>query len=345
MKILVVYPPGGGGLVVAKHAAHALKKMGHTLEVLDSSQEIPAYRLALRALEDEDKIIALYSRFLNHDLVVRALNFEPDLILTLAGSPVALGSLTLLKKQGFKLACWYVEDYRYFTSWRETALYYDFFFTIQEGGFFDELKKLGVSNYHYLPNACAPEIHRPEKIPEARRSRYGSDLSFIGAPYPNRVNMFKLLLDFDFGIWGEGWDGYLQLFGDHIRARGRWISEETAAIIYNSSKLGINLHSSTTHDLINLEGDFINPRTFALAASGCFQLVDYRAPLEELFEVGRELIVFRSPEEFRELIEHYLGNPDEGIEIAGRARERALREHSYEHRMKSILETVSQNRP
>ena len=195
MKILIVYPPGGGGLVVAKHTARALGNMGHTLEVLDSSQEIAAYRLALGAVKDEDKIISLYSRFLNHDLVVRALNFEPDLTLTFAGSPVALGSLKLLSKQGFKLACWYVEDYRYITSWRETAIHYDFFFTIQRGDFFEELKGLGVKNYYYLPNACAPEIHQPKTIPEDKRLRYGSDLSFVGAPYPNRVNMFKLLID------------------------------------------------------------------------------------------------------------------------------------------------------
>ena len=128
--------------------------------------------------------------------------------------------------------------------------------------------------------------------------------------------------------------------GDRIRGRGRWISEETATIVYNSSKLALNPHSSTTHELMDLEGDFINPRTFALAATGCFQLVDYRPPLEELFEVGSEVVVYRSLEELRELIDHYLANPDESEQIAQRARERALKDHTYERRMERILEIV-----
>jgi len=340
MKILVVFPPGGGGLVVARHAARALRKMGHTLEILDSSREIPAYKIALRAVEDEDKLIALYSRFLNHDLIVRALNFEPDLILAFAGSPVAVGALKLLRKQGFRLACWYVEDYRYITSWRETAACYDFFFTIQRGDFFEELKRAGIRSYHYLPNACAPEVHRPEEISEVKRPRYGSHLSFVGAPYPNRVNMFKLLIDFDLGIWGEGWGSYRDLLGDRIRGMGHWVSEETANIIYNSSKIALNLHSSTTHDLIDPDGDFVNPRTFALAASGCFQLVDYRSPLDELFEPDGEIIVYRSPGELREMIERYLRSPEESRRITVRARERVLREHTYERRMEYMMEVI-----
>ena len=63
--------------------------------------------------------------------------------------------------------------------------------------------------------------------------------------------------------------------------------------IYNASKININLHSSLqTTDLVS-RGDFVNPRTFELAAAGAFQLVDERSLLGELFGAD-ELATFTS---------------------------------------------------
>ena len=85
--------------------------------------------------------------------------------------------------------------------------------------------------------------------------------------------------------------------------------EETVKI-YNAGKINLNLHSSTFHYGINPEGDFVNPRTFEIAACKGFQLLDYRSDLINLFNVNEELIAFHSLDELKDQIEYFLKNPD-----------------------------------
>ena len=68
----------------------------------------------------------------------------------------------------------------------------------------------------------------------------------------------------------------------------------------------------------------MNPRTFELASSNAFQLVDARGPLRALFEHD-EVVSFRDIAELRSLVTHYLAHDDERLAIAARARARALR--------------------
>ncbi len=80
----------------------------------------------------------------------------------------------------------------------------------------------------------------------------------------------------------------------------------------------------------------VNQRVFDVPATGSFLLTDYREQVENLFEPGREIICYHSPEEATALAERYLAAPAERAAVAGAARERILREHSYEHRVKTL---------
>ena len=50
-----------------------------------------------------------------------------------------------------------------------------------------------------------------------------------------------------------------------------------------------------------------------------------------------EAATFRTVAELRSLVTHYLARDDERHEIAARARDRALSEHTYEHRMRRVM--------
>lgn len=62
--------------------------------------------------------------------------------------------------------------------------------------------------------------------------------------------------------------------------------------------------------------------------------------LEELFEIGREIVVYKSPQHFRELADYYLAHPAERDAIMERGRARVMRDHTYEQRLRVILDTV-----
>jgi spore maturation protein CgeB len=84
------------------------------------------------------------------------------------------------------------------------------------------------------------------------------------------------------------------------------------------------------------DGDFVNPRTFEIAACGACQLVDRRSLMGELFDPD-ELATFGTAGELRELMGHYLAHPEERLALARRGRRRVLAEHSYRARMTELL--------
>ena len=149
---------------------------------------------------------------------------------------------------------------------RDLAPEEDVFFTIQREPFFRELSKLGLKNFAFLPLAADPEVYRPLDLTPEDSRRFGAAVSFVGAGYRNRLAFFQGLLDFDFKIWGSDWNLNSPL-GPFIQNHGARVSEEEAVKIFNASRINLNLHSSPYHLAINPEGDYVNPRTFDLAAS------------------------------------------------------------------------------
>ncbi|RJQ46077.1 MAG: glycosyltransferase [Nitrospiraceae bacterium] len=343
LKILVIGPVYGGSLPIARYCSATLKRMGHTVELIDNSRFEDALFFAKDVAKDNStykRLMDRLSSFLSEAVIARCENFRPDLVFALAQAPLTTECLQRLKVSGTPTAFWFVEDFRLMNYWKNVAGLYDYFFAIQKGDFFSELEKAGIKNYHYLPLAADPAVHRKTELNNEERGYYGSALSFIGAGYYNRRHLFKGLLDYDFKIWGNDWDMNSALARCVQRSGGRVDSDETV-MIFNASKININLHSSTCHKGINPFGDFVNPRTFEIAACGGFQLVDRRSELAEFFDENKEVIVFESLEDLRKKITYYLEHEDERNAIAQRARERVLFEHTYEHRMHEMLEHLA----
>ncbi|MDR2669194.1 MAG: glycosyltransferase [Desulfovibrio sp.] len=84
----------------------------------------------------------------------------------------------------------------------------------------------------------------------------------------------------------------------------------------------------------------VNQRVFDVPATGSFLLTDYREQVERLFEPGKEIICYRSPEEAEALAAEYLDRPEERRRIAAAARRRILHEHGYDHRLRSLMDTM-----
>ncbi len=345
LRILVVLPFYGGSLPIGRYCVSALKNLGHQVETFqapefhDSFNAIKHLNLELQTHNYfEQSFLNLISKLIQ----AKVEQCKPDLVLCLAQAPMNTQTLKRLRQDGVPTAMWFVEDFRLFTYWRTFAPHYDFFFVIQKEPFLSELAAAGVENVLYLPLAALPEFHKPGVPDSAEQQRFGSDLSFLGAGYPNRRVAFRRLLPFDFKIWGTEWDGDSLLL-EQVQLQGARISSEDAVKIYNSSKINLNLHSSVQVKDLVTGGDFVNPRTFELAACGAFQLVDKRGLMPELFAED-DLATFESLDELVEKIQYFLDHPAERQAYSQRARQRVLAEHSYEKRMQSLLEFVAQRK-
>jgi len=342
LRILVVSPIAGGSLPIARYATRALARLGHETRLLDLSafhnslNELALFDAkAARRAELESRLCGV----LGAGVAATAEAFAPDVVLALAQAPLDVAALDALGRTGAIRALWFVEDFRRFTYWQQVAAHYDHVFTIQTDDCFAALRAVCDARLAYLPCAFDPDEHRPLALSSEDQRAYGSDVSFVGAGYRNRRLALRRFLDQDFRIWGSDWEGAAELERVLQRSSAR-ISSEDAVRIFNATRVNLNLHSSTYHDGVDPQGDFVNPRTFELAGCGAFQLVDQRSLLPELFAAGSELTVARSAGEMRAQAQHFLERPDERAQIAGRARARALAEHTYEHRMQALVAAI-----
>jgi len=339
LRILLVLPLYGGSLPVGRFCASALSRLGHLVETVESPDFQPTY-LALRNLKVAgDKLDYLQNSYLQlvaQAVVAKAETFAPDMVLAMAQAPLSRQALKKFKSLGIPTAMWFVEDFRLFTYWQAFAPLYDVFAVIQKEPFGEELEKIGQPNHLYLPLAADPIFHVPLDLTPQERCRFGSDLSFMGAGYPNRRVAFRQLLNHDFKIWGNEWDGD-PVLAPYVQEGGRRVSSEECVKIFNASKINLNLHSSIDPERLVTNGDFVNPRTFELAACGAFQLTDSRSLMDEAFAAD-EVVRFASLAEMKEKIVHYLAHEDERTAIAARARARVLAEHTYDARMQTLLD-------
>lgn len=345
LRVLVVLPLYGGSLPIGRYCVDGLRDLGHVAEPFEAPSFLGAFT-ALKGLRvTADRLEYLENSFLqvvSQAVLAKAETFGPDLVLCLAQAPLNQQALKRLRRDNVTTAMWFVEDHRVFTYWRAFAPFYDVFAVIQREPLLAELAAVGVPHALYLPLAALPSFHRPLELSPVDQRRYGADVTFLGAGYPNRRVAFRQLAHLDFRIWGTEWDGDPQL-ARHVQQNGARVSAEDSVKIYNASRINLNLHSSIQSRTLVTGGDFVNPRTFELACIGAFQLVDRRTLMRELFAED-ELATFDTMDGLTDAIAHYLAHPEERRVMAARARARVLAEHTYQHRMRALLEFIAQRR-
>jgi spore maturation protein CgeB len=327
MKILVVGPLLGGSLPIARAIARALGNVGCEVSYLDYTSH--AGELARVKASGEQSAIATFLSNLQARLLEEVSGVRPDILLGIAQAPLYdTHLLQSFRKAGILTGFWFVEDFRVFSYWRQIAPHFHVFFTIQKDPFWNELKQIGAGNYHYLPLAFDKNLteHPVWGFSDA-------NVSFMGAPYPNRVRLFQTITGFGLKIYGEGWD---QAPIPGVALGERRITQSEARWIYRNSRINLNLHSSMEPH--RMGGDFVNPRTFELAGLGCFQLIDRRALLPLHYIRGREIVEFHDEVELTAMVNYFLNHPDARVTITENARRRTFQEHLYEHRANEILE-------
>ncbi|MBQ7584987.1 MAG: glycosyltransferase [Desulfovibrionaceae bacterium] len=331
----------GGSLPLGRYCARALESLGQKVRVF----EAPIFYETFKGLKQLDltpeQVFPLERSFLQ--VVSQAIwahveSFEPHLVLAMAQAPLSKPLLGRLQRQGIRTAMWFVEDFRLFQYWKLYAPLYDVFAVIQKEPFRQELAAVGQSRVLYLPLAACPEFHKHASLTREEERQYGAEIGFLGAGYPNRRLAFRPLAGKNFKIWGSDWEGET-LLAEKIQRKGERISAEESVKIYSATTINLNLHSSVRTDQLVSLGDFVNPRTFELAAMQAFQLVDQRSLLPELFS-QEELATFSTLDEMYNLIEYYLHKPEERQAKVNLAYNRVMSEHTYAHRMETLLKYI-----
>ncbi len=346
MHIAVVGPIYGGSLPIARYLVSALESLGHRVTWLDHSLHSRSYE-SFGSYQDPRHRLTMQSRFadvLSLGTITHLAENPPDLVLAMAQAPLTLAVLEHLRKKKFLTAMWFVENYRHLTYWQQLATGYDYWFVIQRQECADALKRAGARHVHYLPMAADPTVHRPLELSEAEMEEFGADVSFVGAGYRNRRILLPRWLsdEWSFKLWGNEWEGANDL-ASVLQRGGTRIDTETCMKVFNASAINLNLHSCGG-DGLDTNADFVNPRTFELAACGAFQLSDDRSLMPELF-ADDEVVRFKQAADVPALIGRWLSDAPGRRKVAEAARARVLREHTYRHRAQELLSTIGLDYP
>ncbi|PDZ69586.1 spore maturation protein [Bacillus cereus] len=283
------------------------------------------------------------------NLVKTALKIQPSLIIVFHGFEEGISKgIQELKQYNFTTALWLTDD-PYFTDvTKNLVLDYDYVFT-QDTGCIDFYKNLGCDNVYYLPLAAEPPAYTPIRTEED----YLFDISFIGTAFDNRLAFIDSIAEYlvtkNTLIIGCNWDRLknYELLKDKIILLP-FLVYKNSMEYYKKSKINMNIHRSIEDVTFNINrvkinACSINNRTFEIASTGAFQMTDIRSDLEKCYIPGVQIETFTSSVDFIEKAERYLANPAQRNKIAMEGFRRTLIEHTYDKRVKDLLEIISVN--
>lgn len=196
-------------------------------------------------------------------------------------------------------------------------------------------QELGAPRMVCLPgSAVDPAFHHPYDLTEAERRACACDVTFVGTLYPDalygqRVRALEALRDFELGIWS------VHPVPPSLRpyVRGSALGQQMLRVL-SGATIALNVH-----------GDFMryggNMRLFEIAGVGAFQIVDDLPGVREWFTPGEHLVTYADLDDLREKVAHYLAHPEERARIAAAGRAHVIARHTYDVRVRQVVEMVS----
>jgi spore maturation protein CgeB len=194
------------------------------------------------------------------------------------------------------------------------ARFFDVVFVAQKDYVQSYRQAVGHDQVYWLPLAAAPDIHRRHELAPIY------DVAFVGsAGVAHRRTSSRLRRLHLLSARYKTNDVFAPAPAEEV---GRIYSQ--ARIVFNTS----------------IAGD-VTMRDFEATACGALLVTDSAANgLAELFEIGKEVVVFGDDQELLEKIDYYLAHEQERRAIAEAGFRRTHGQHTYQHRVRQILATL-----
>jgi len=247
------------------------------------------------------------------DRIVAQLPEPPDLYLWIdpAGRYFPPG----IEQLPIPTACYLIDVH--LGTWRhQVAQFFDVVFVAQKDYVTSFRRTVGHHQVYWLPLAAARDVHRRLELARVY------DVGFVGniAAGHRRTPRARRL----------------KLVAERYRTNDffRFYPPKEVGQIYSQSRIVFNT---------SIAGD-VTMRIFEGTACGALVVTDSVANgLDELFEVGQEIVTYGDDTELLKTIDYYLAHDKERYAIAEAGYRRTLAEHTYQHRVQAILDII--NRP
>ena len=200
--------------------------------------------------------------------------------------------------------------------------------------FVKRFREAGITSY-YQPLAFDPRVL--ERTPEAPRD---IEVSFVGGISLNHGKGLELLEKIAGAVAIDFWGYGAHYLSPESAIAGRHHGEAWGRDMFTllrRSRITVNRHIDVAEDAAN------NMRLFEATGCGALLITDYKDNLSELFEIGSEVVAYRTPEECAALIGYYLAHPEEAAAIARAGQARTLRDHGYPARMEQTARILERH--
>ncbi len=192
------------------------------------------------------------------------------------------------------------------------ALFFDYVFLAQQW-LIEKFQRVNKNTF-YLPFACDPERVNGPSIGEKIY-----DIVFVGALYKDRKRILNAL-------------------AKHFKMNDYTVNSNQLSL---EDITQIHLSSKIVFNKLPLGYEDYNLRVFDVLCCGSLLLTDIpQKHREPLFRHGEHLASYKPEDNIVSIIKYYLNNDREREEISRKGREFVLEKHTYEHRVKTVFETI-----
>tara|TARA_E500000331_G_scaffold235620_1_gene225912 strand:- start:226 stop:1227 length:1002 start_codon:yes stop_codon:yes gene_type:complete len=161
------------------------------------------------------------------------------------------------------------------------------------------------------------------------------EIGFVGGYWPYKgQNLDKYMIPLCYPVGKYN----IKIFGNQPWPAPQYMglaNDETVRNLFSSALICPNV--SEPH--ANVFGFEVNERVFKLAASKAFFISDPIASLTEDIFSNDEALVAKDPESFHSLVEDVINNPEIRDEHISKCYETVMKNHTYNHRTKQIIES------
>ena len=315
---------------------YAFSKLGYNVVTDGYDTPIHPYtsfmKLRYKVSRDKDRLYRKSVNLYNSHIINVFNNTKPSIVFIMNGEILNSETLEYMRRDA-KVVVWLYDNLEKLPGSKNHLDYVDKLCCFEQRDV-DYYREQGKVAY-FLPQACDTATYHPLDIEK------DIDISFVGQIYysPKRRDTINAIVD-------KFPDKRIVVYGMHqpwYKGIWKWINRENKNVyknctisanetnrLYNRSKIVLNIHQEA-------QKDGANPRTFEIIGSGAYQICDANPYIEMLFKDG-EIGVYHNKEELFELIKGGLQN--DKSECVNRARKSVLADHSFDSRIKQVLELL-----
>lgn len=273
---------------------------------------------------------------LNKEILSKVEIFRPTLIFIVHGYSVFPETLDAIN--GITKVLWMMDSIYRSEGAFKLIRKVDYLFLFEK----TDIKKLqeeeGVIG-HFLPLAVDESIYRP--LPNQTKD---IDILFIGAFHKKRTEylaeIVKFFSDRNIKIYGQFYSKYKRPWYHLTRKdkniyTNRNVSPQEANILYNKSKICINIHHEQSQY-------GVNQRFFEIYGAGGLQIVDENEYIVDEFK-GNEILTYNTKEEMILLIRQVLERKADVEKYRWPIHHTIKSNHTFTKRISSMLDVITKN--